>query len=172
MIPEYMKYYTHCIVIGLVIILGSITTAFGDNILPDPVLTPGKTYTTDANVACKAHTGSESDSIRNVPESEKQDVFRVYHTTNHTGICKVKGCEVDHLISIKLGGSNDKENLWIQSYDGKWNAIDKDNLEKRLIARVCRVSKKHPIKLDLKVAQDAINKNWIEAYIKYVTNNQ
>lgn len=48
----------------------------------------------------------------------------------------------------------------------------KDTLEKRLIMRVCRTSKKHPIKLDLKEAQKKISENWIQAYQKYVVENQ
>lgn len=145
--------------------------------LPNPKLTPGDTYTTDANVACAAHTGSETDSIRNVTAADKKAVFEAYGIPggNHTGICGVtpKGCEVDHLISAKLGGSDSLKNLWPQPYGGKKrNAIMKDNLEKRLIARVCRTSKLHPTKLDLKQAQHDIATDWVAAYQKYVVENQ
>lgn len=146
-----------------------------DNTLPISTLTPGDTYTTSAKVACVAKTGSEPNSIRNVPTSTKNEVFNSYGIPkgNHTGYCDgIKGCELDHLISLKLGGSNSSKNLWPQSYTGNWNAIHKDNLEKRLIARVCRTSKLHPIKLPIKVAQKAIATDWIKAYQDYIIDNK
>lgn len=144
-------------------------------ILPDPKLTPGEYYTTDWEVACAAHTGNEEDSIRNVSASDKKEVFHDYGLEgNHTGYCdeSPKGCEVDHLISAKLGGTNSKKNLWPQSYAGEWGAIKKDNLEKTLIARVCRTNKLHPTRLPLAVAQKAIATDWIAAYQKYVVEKQ
>jgi hypothetical protein len=99
--------------------------------------------------------------------------LQLQKTKYHTGYCDgIKGCELDHLISLKLGGSNSSKNLWPQSYAGTWNAIDKDNLEKRLIARVCRTSKLHPIKLPIKVAQKAIATDWIKAYQDYIIDNK
>jgi hypothetical protein len=143
-------------------------------ILPSPLLTPGATYTSDATVACNTNTGGESDSIRSVSDKVRQSVFAAYSIPagNKTGYCEDKGCELDHLISLKLGGSNDEKNLWPQSYAGTKNAIMKDNLEKRLIARVCRTSKLHPVRLSLKEAQHAIATDWVKAYKTYVTNNQ
>lgn len=143
--------------------------------LPNPKLTPGEAYTIDAKIACNAHTGNESDSIRNVSASLKQDIYTEYGLLgNHEGYCNelLIGCEIDHLISAKLGGTNTKKNLWPQSYFGEWGAFKKDALEKRLIARVCRTSKLHPIKLPLIEAQQAIAKNWKDAYQKYVVENQ
>lgn len=143
--------------------------------LPDSILTPGEAYTTDADVACNAHTGNEPDSIRNVSTSTKQEIYESYGLLgNHEGYCSelLIGCEIDHLISAKLGGTNSKKNLWPESYFGLWGAFKKDALEKRLIARVCRTSKKHPIKLPLIEAQRAIATNWKDAYQKYVIENQ
>jgi 5-methylcytosine-specific restriction endonuclease McrA len=50
----------------------------------------------------------------------KQSVCTSYGLTgNHTGYCDTNhGCEVDHLISIELGGSNDQHNLWPEPYQG------------------------------------------------------
>ena len=174
MIPDYMEYYCKAIIIGAVIILSSIVVAFSAPVLPNPLLTPGDVYTTDANVACNAHTGSEKDSIRSVPSSVAKQVYKNYGILNHTGYCgEIKfGCETDHLVSLKIGGANSIKNLWPQSYGGKQGAFMKDTLEKRLIARVCRTSKKHPIKLDIKVAQKVIAENWISAYQKYVVEDQ
>jgi hypothetical protein len=30
--------------------------------------------------------------------------------------------ELDHLIPLELGGSNDLRNLWPQPFEGEWNA--------------------------------------------------
>jgi len=144
-------------------------------LLPDTTLTPGEVYTTDALVACAAHTGQESDSIRNVSESVSRSVYIKYNLKdNHSGYCSEdpKGCELDHLIPLKLGGKNTPKNLWPQSYGGPDGAFKKDTLEKKLIARVCRVTKQHPVSLSLKTAQHDIANDWLAAYKKYVIENQ
>src|SRR5262249_18003991 len=47
--------------------------------------------------------------IRDVSDEEKQAVYQRYGlSAPHTGYCDSKqGCEVDHLISLEIGGSND-----------------------------------------------------------------
>ena len=45
--------------------------------------------------------------------------------------------EVDHLISLELGGSNAIRNLWPEPYAGRWGARTKDVLENRLHDLVC-----------------------------------
>lgn len=162
-------------IIGMLLVLSIEVGKADDNELPIAELTPGDTYTTNPTIACNAHTGGEPDSIRKVSERDKKEIFISYGLPNgnHTGYCNgPKGCEIDHLIPLKIGGANTKANLWPQSYTGEWNAIHKDNLEKRLIARVCRTSKLHPIKLPIKVAQHDIANDWVAAYTKYVINNQ
>src|SRR5437588_8831726 len=48
-------------------------------------------------------------SVRNVPDSEKREVYTRYGIPgDHHG----SSYEVDHLISLELGGSNDIRNLW------------------------------------------------------------
>jgi hypothetical protein len=74
--------------------------------------------------------------------------------------------EVDHLISLELGGSNSIKNLWPESHrTSPWNAQVKDRLEDKLHELVCSGQ------LDLKTAQKAIASNWLEAYKKYVSPN-
>lgn len=161
--------------ISTIVILLFCTKIFSAPVLPDLNLTTGDVYTTDALVACAAHTGQESDSIRNVPESVSKSVYIKYSLQgNHTGYCaeSPKGCEIDHLIPLKLGGKNTPKNLWPQSYSGENGAIKKDILEKKLISRVCRVTKEHPISLSLKTAQKEIATDWLAAYKKYVIENQ
>lgn len=128
----------------------------GDPIRPNPKLTPGATITVPLAKLCMPGYASQ---VRNVPESEKQAVYREYGIAHHaTG-----QYEIDHLISLELGGSNDIKNLWVESYITKpLNAHVKDKLENRLHALVCHG------KLSLKDAQMAIRTDWVAAYRKYV----
>ena len=45
--------------------------------------------------------------------------------------------EVDHLVSLEVGGSNAVTNLWPEPYAGRWGARTKDVLENRLHDLVC-----------------------------------
>lgn len=94
---------------------------------PDPALTPGATLNVTRSQVC---TPGYSKSVRNVPTSEAQAVFAAYHVpySEHG-----KG-ELDHLISLELGGSNDQTNLWPQ-YGPRPNK--KDGYEDALHRAVC-----------------------------------
>jgi hypothetical protein len=88
----------------------------------------------------------------------KRSVYRAYGIATHAP----GEYEVDHLISLELGGSNAAANLWPQPYRTEpWNAHVKDRLENELHRRVCRAE------LDLGTAQREIAGNWIEAYRRY-----
>ena len=92
----------------------------------------------------------------------KRQVYAEYGITEH----HAGDYEVDHLISLELGGSNSIKNLWPESYrTSPWNARVKDRLEDKLHQLVCSGQ------LDLKTGQQAIASNWIEAYQKYVSPN-
>jgi hypothetical protein len=124
--------------------------------LPDPALTPGIVLTLcDSCICVKGY----SSKVRNVPAAIKKVVYSEYHIKHHaTG-----EYEVDHLISLELGGSNDIKNLWPESYlSDPWNAHVKDKLENRLHRLVCTGH------ITLKEAQEAIRTDWIAAYKKYV----
>jgi len=124
--------------------------------MPDPKLTPGDRL---PNVtAAMVSVPGYAKSVRDVPESEKQKVFAEYGITHHDP----GAYEVDHLISLELGGSNDIKNLWPEPHHGAWNAHVKDRLEGKLHSMV----KAHQIALD--EAQKEISNDWITAYKKYV----
>jgi hypothetical protein len=124
--------------------------------LPDAKLTPGDVLTTDAAVVC---VKGYSSTVRNVPKKLKEEVFSEYGITSH----QPHEYEVDHLISLELGGSDSIRNLWPESYITKpLNAHVKDRLENKLHKLVCSG------KLPLEQAQREIAENWIEAYKKYV----
>src|SRR5258708_3815779 len=74
--------------------------------LLDSLCTPGAVFPlVTVREICVA---GYSSTVRNVPESVKAQVFAEYGITTH-----VAGeYEVDHLISLELGGSNDIANLW------------------------------------------------------------
>jgi hypothetical protein len=123
--------------------------------LPDASLTPGLANPAlTRDVLCAK--GFTTRSVRNVPAAEKREVYARY------GIACGKACgkqyEVDHLIPLTIGGSNDVTNLWPQPYRGEWSAHVKDKLENKLRPLVCSG------KLDLDHAQRAIAEDWIAFY--------
>ncbi len=122
--------------------------------LPNPQVTPGDALDVTPKDFCESGYSSK---VRDVPESIKNEVYQEYGITSH----KPGAYEVDHLISLELGGSNSVRNLWPQSYTGEWNAHIKDQLENKLHELVCSGQ------LDMKTAQQAIATNWIVAYQKY-----
>ena len=130
--------------------------------VPNPKFTPGKADTTLTKEVICAPTFRTS-SIRNVSEKTKTLVYYHYGVVNHAGYCAGKeGCEVDHLISLELGGSNDPQNLWPQPFSGHPNAHEKDQLENKLHVMVCSGQ------IKLIDAQNQISTNWVGAYKKYV----
>ena len=124
--------------------------------LPNKNLTPG--YMRDVSVRELCTTSTSL--VRNVPESLKQDIFHNYGLNgNDKSVCK-EGYEIDHLVSLELGGANDGRNLWPQSYCGKNNAHDKDKLENELHRKVCLG------KMNIIDAQMCIKSDWVMCYIK------
>lgn len=121
--------------------------------LPNATLTPGATRHVTLHELCTPGSASRA---RAVSSSTKREVFRRYHVTPKPG-----AYEVDHLISLELGGSNDVANLWPQPYHGRLNAHDKDRLENQLHALVCRGE------LSLEEAQRAIATDWVAALTTY-----
>jgi hypothetical protein len=127
-------------------------------IRPDPKLTPGATLAVTTTDVC---VPGYTKKVRNVPAKVKRQVFALYRLQNVPG-----AYEVDHLISLELGGSNSIRNLWPQSYTGSYNAHQKDILENRLHKLACNGS------LPLEEAQRAISGDWIAAYRKYVPSRR
>ena len=126
-------------------------------ILPDPKLTPGDTFPVGlADIQVRGYSAT----VRDVPIKEKRAVYAAYGITHW----KRGEFEVDHLISLSLGGSNSQKNLWPQSYQTEpWNAHTKDQLELRLLELV------RAGKVDLHTAQQQMAKDWIAAYKLYVS---
>lgn len=127
--------------------------------MPNPTLTPGKTLPVTKQAVC---TPGYSKTARHVTTATKRAVFAAYGFTG-----KETRFEIDHLISLELGGSNDQENLWPQAFTTKpFNATTKDGLENRLHWLVCNKG------LPLKDAQEAIRKDWRVAFKHFVQEGQ
>ena len=75
--------------------------------------------------------------------------------------------ELDHFVPLALGGHpRSLDNLWLQRWDGEWNAHLKDRLERRLQVMVCEG------RLTLRAAQTAVERNWKRAYRRYVVQTR
>ena len=71
--------------------------------------------------------------------------------------------ELDHLIPISLGGTNDPDNLWPIPSNKEMGPEQKKALDLKLHEMVCAKT------ITLKAARDAIKKDWVKAYAQYVT---
>jgi hypothetical protein len=96
---------------------------------PDHSLTPGVALQVGAAQIC---VSGYSSSVRDVSEADKAAVYDRY------GVTWVPYAhEIDHLVALELGGSNDIHNLWPEPYAGLWGARTKDALENRMHDLVC-----------------------------------
>lgn len=128
-----------------------MTNCVANQILQDPACTPGAVLTTDKSVIC---ISGYTQTVRNVTTATKKKVFKEYGIpwSLHSNY------EVDHLISLELGGSNDISNLWPESYDIKDGSRTKDVFENYLHREVCAG------RLNLSVAQREVSGNWLAYY--------
>lgn len=139
--------------------LNNFLAAFAFSVLPIPELTPGVVNT---NVTAEMLRSPQFiKASRNVPESEKKEVFRRYgipweQRSKH---------EIDHLIPLCLAGDNSISNLWCEPWSGRWGARTKDRLEVYLHKQV------NSGKLSLSDAQTMIATNWTNAFIKCGLSN-
>jgi hypothetical protein len=124
--------------------------------VPDPAKTPGDVLDVTAADIC---VPGYSRRVRNVPIEIKRRAYASYGIRTH----EPGEYEVDHLISLQLGGSNSLRNLWPQSFRTQpWNAYVKDALENELHRRVCAGT------IDLRKAQQVIAHDWVSGYRTYV----
>ena len=123
-----------------------------DALYPDPSLTPGAVFNgVTAKDVCAI---GYSSSVRSVSSAEKAQVFARYGLTDKAGTY-----EVDHFISLELGGSNDVTNLWPEPYAPTGvGARDKDGVEAHLHAQVCSGA------MTLLQAQQAIATDWYAVF--------
>lgn len=128
-------------------------------IVPDPKLTPGETLDVTKEDIC---TTGYSHKVRDVPQAVKEKVYALYGIASR----QPGEYEIDHLISLELGGSNSTRNLWPESYKTHpWNAHEKDKVENKLHKMICNGE------IELTAAQREIAADWLGAYDKYIANN-
>ena len=132
-------------------VLGDRTKTVGcviQGALQDASCTPGAVLPATKAQIC---TPGYAKSVRDVPESEKTAVYAEYGITTHaTG-----QYEVDHLISLELGGSNDISNLWPEAASPTPGFHQKDVVENALHDEVCSGQ------ISLQLAQLEIATNWL-----------
>jgi len=132
----------------------------GPALLNDLTVTPGAILpedTTDVLCSPSFHTGT----VRAVSKATKLQACQEYGIAPVD--CTGKLYEIDHLISLELGGSNDITNLWPQPYLPTPGAREKDKVENRLHRQVCSG------KITLAAAQDAIAQDWYTVYLEMPT---
>jgi hypothetical protein len=122
---------------------------------PTPPLTPGAVRSLTKEQVCSTKWGTDR---RHVSNPMRVHVFAAYGIP----LTDRSRFEVDHLVPRSLGGADDILNLWPQPYEGVWNARQKDQLEVKLGKLVCAGT------LSLRIAQQAIRRDWIAAYQRYV----
>ncbi len=120
--------------------------------LPDSACTPGAIFP-NATVQ-QICTPGYSSSVRNVPTSEKDQAYAEYGIFSHSA----GQYEVDHLVSLELGGSNDIANLWPEAASPKPGFHEKDQVENYMHDQVCSGA------MSLKDAQTQIATNWLVVY--------
>ncbi|HWK16904.1 MAG TPA: hypothetical protein VNR66_05570 [Solirubrobacteraceae bacterium] len=116
--------------------------------LPDPACTPGAVFA--AATVAEICTPGYASGVRNVPEALKRTVYADYGTEP-----SVPGSyEVDHLVPLELGGSNEIANLWPEIAPGYH---EKDQVENELHDAVCAGH------IGLASVQRAIARDWRHA---------
>lgn len=93
-------------------------------------------------------------SVRNVSDKVKNSTYDEYSVKNHSA----STYEVDHLVSLELGGSNEIENLWPEPASPRPGFHEKDKVENYLHDQVCHGY------MSLKDAQDKIAHDWRAVY--------
>lgn len=138
----------------IVLIFFSSLIASASGLYPDPGFTPGR-IDPGATKAKICTSSGYTASVRSVSGAARRAVFDRYKVRTDFG-----KYEVDHFVSLELGGSNALENLWPEAYEPKPGAREKDVVETYLHRQICAG------KLSLKAGQEAIKRDWYAVYCK------
>jgi hypothetical protein len=114
---------------------------------PDPNCTPGDGGKLDLKIVCAQ---DYPENARDVSTATKKKVYAMYGIKNP----KTGDYQIDHLISLGLGGSNEVINLWPQPLTPYPGYKEKDNAERKLHELVCNN------RIPLASAQYMISHNW------------
>ena len=128
--------------------------------LPDRACSPGAVFVgVSLATIC---TPGYSARVRSVGTAERGSIFREYGLPFRS---YGRAYEVDHIVSLELGGSNAAANLYPEAAAPEPGYHEKDRLENRLHRLVCAGQ------LTLGSVQRAIAVDWVALYAKvYGTN--
>ena len=134
------------------------TDCVRSGILQDTACTPGSIFSNaTAEIICvSGYTTRVRDSSSATKSKVEKEYNQVYNPKNP------RAYEIDHLIPLELGGSNDTANLWVEPGAGAQSYHAKDVLENKMHALMCAGL------LPLSRAQRQISLDWITAYHTYV----
>jgi hypothetical protein len=144
--------------VGTTVLLAPRTKTSGCTLSqnPDRRCSPGAFYSKlTKTVLCSS--GFRTSSVRNVPQSVKFAVEREY---GMPAAFYGATLEIDHIVSLELGGSNDVANLFPEKAKPSPGYPVKDKLENRLHVLVCSG------RMTLRAAQQQIAANWQALYKK------
>ena len=142
--------------VGVTVLLAARTRTSGCVLGPEPDrrCSPGA-YASGLTAAVLCSPGFRTSSVRNVPASEKYAVEREYGLRpGQYG----RSLEIDHIVSLELGGSNDIANLFPEGLYAHPGYRVKDRLENRLHELVCSG------RMGLRDAQRRLAAGWESLY--------
>ena len=147
---------SHSIARGRVVLLRARTATSGceAGTEPDRRCSPGA-YSSGLTKKVLCNRRFRTSTIRNVPRGEKYAVEREYGMEARP---YGRTIEIDHIVSLELGGANNIANLFPEPGSGPANYHDKDKLENRLHAMVCAGG------IGLRAAQAKIAADWESLY--------
>jgi len=121
--------------------------------LPDPDCTPGSVFedTTVEEICVSGY----SKTVRKVSQKLKNEIFTLYGIEYPVPFGSY---EIDHLVPLSLGGSNEVANLWPKSAEPFPGFFEKNVTGNYLKEEVCSS------RIALTVAQEKIAKNWFLIY--------
>ena len=123
-----------------------------DGSLQDKACTPGDIIKSSTKE--QICTPGYARKVRSVSQSLKNDVYASYGITKR----KPGAYQVDHLVSLQLGGSNDISNLWPEAASPKPGYHEKDKVENYLHDQLCDGD------MSLAEVQNAIATDWVAVY--------
>lgn len=136
----------------------------GAVLLNDLDVTPGVVRTISKHEVCD---GGSTKELRHTTEKMKTIVYVAYGVDKNKplphagpGTFTAPLYEIDHLISLELGGADEIQNLWVQPYYQHPGAHEKDAVENWLHREVCAG------RIDLIEAQREIATDWYAVYIE------
>lgn len=120
---------------------------------PNRRLTPGSVLRVTAADVCRP---GYAKSVRHVTAATRRQVLASYGYDDGPHGAEF---ELDHLISLELGGSNAASNLWPEPYAGTGARV-KDKVENYLHREVCQG------RMTLQEAQREIATDWYAVYVR------